>query len=101
MNSKDKKTEKISVRCTKREKDIVERQANKAGKSCSQCVIDAVVAGVERRTEKDKKRIIAKVQLQEKQNRLHRKIKQNEFDFDTLKAEIILYFEEENKLWEC
>ena len=53
----NKKTEIISIRCTKTEKDLVERQANKAGKSCSQCVIDAVVAGVERRTEKDKKRI--------------------------------------------
>lgn len=101
MNNKNKKTETISIRCTKTEKDLVERQANKAGKSCSQCVIDAVVAGVERRTEKDKKRIITKVQLQKKQNELQRKIKQNEFDFDTLKNEIILYFEEENKLWEC
>ena len=63
-----KKTEIICNRCTKNEKEILERKAKSQGKSISEYIIDSALAGAERRTIKDKKRIAQMVRCQEQCN---------------------------------
>ena len=68
LNEAHKKTEIICNRCTKNEKEILERKAKSQGKTISEYMIDSSMAGAERRSAREKKRIAQMVRCQEQCN---------------------------------
>lgn len=60
----------ITVRCTENDKNIVIKAAKQKGKSVSELVIDSVLAGVERRTARERDRMAYLVRRQERLNRI-------------------------------
>lgn len=90
----------ITARVTKEEKEKIKKQAKKEGKSASQYVIDAALAGMERRSSKDKKRAGI---LADNQNILNDifKLLLDESIPKELCEKIVELAEGENKLWQC
>ena len=65
MKEKNKKTEYITLRCTKKEKELLERKSKNQGKAISEYVLDCAIAGTERRRCRDRNHIVSKIENQE------------------------------------
>ena len=70
MNIEDKKTEIITIRCTKNEKGKIERKSEQKHQFVSTYMLDCSIAGLERRRVKDRDRLILMVERQEWLNAL-------------------------------
>ena len=70
MNIEDKKTEIITIRCTKSEKGKIERKSEQKHQCVSAYMLDCSIAGLERRRVKDRDRLILMVERQEQMNAL-------------------------------
>lgn len=73
-----KKEKEISIRCSKKEKTMIERAAISKGKSISQYVLDCSIAELERKTDKMKRLMIARVEKDEKVNKLYYLLEQHQ-----------------------
>lgn len=71
MKSENRKTEILSIRCTAKEKSLLERKARQKDKCISEYLIDQGIAGTERRSSKDKKRLEKMIENQEILNQLY------------------------------
>lgn len=80
MKNKEKRTETIVARCTKKEKEQIVSKAKALGKSETQYIIDCCIAGTERKSDKIKKMHIQEVQVQEELNKLKYIIEEVAFD---------------------
>lgn len=90
----------ITARVSKEEKEKIKKQAEKEGKSASQYVTDAALAGRERRSSKDKKRVKVLINNQNILNDIF-KMLQNGSVPEELRIKIAELAEEERKLWQC
>lgn len=91
----------ITMRCSEAEKEMINRKAFQMDKSFSQYVLDSAMAGCERKTDRDKKRLEIMMNIQEKQNEMQMYIRSKECDLETVKNMLIELQEKMNKLWEC
>ncbi|MDE7176346.1 MAG: hypothetical protein K2O59_00855 [Lachnospiraceae bacterium] len=96
----DWKDVSITARVTKEEKEKIKKQAKKEGKSTSQYLTDAALAGMERRSSKDKKRAGILINSQNIFNDIF-KLLQDESVPKELCEKILELAEEDNKLWQC
>lgn len=70
MNNKDKRNENIVARCTAEEKAMIARKAKAQDKTISDYILGCSMAGLERRRDKDRKRIAQIAENQEALNEL-------------------------------
>ena len=81
MNNKYEKLKKISkdsiisIRCTEEEKNKISNKAIKKGKSVSKYIVDCAIAGLERKSSKEKKRVTSSVKQQQEFNDICDEIK--------------------------
>ncbi len=92
--------ETITARVTAEEKKRIKEKAQKEGKSASLYVTDAAMAGLERRSSKDKKRVQTLINNQNILNDIF-KMLQNEKVSGEFKEKIDELAEGENRLWLC
>lgn len=94
------KDETITARVTSEEKQKIRKQAAKEKKSASQYMTDAALAGMERRSSKDKKRVQILINNQNVLNDIFTMLR-DESVSEELYGKIIELAEEENRLWQC
>ena len=99
MKEKDKKTEYITLRCTKTEKELLERKSKNQGKAISEYILDCAIAGTERRRCKDRNHIVRKIENQEIINGIHKRLFESK-DFGNVGQMICKEIEGVN-LWDC
>lgn len=58
----------VTARCTEKEKEMIHRKALSMSKSDSKYILDSCIAGVERRTDKQRKQLKAGVEFVELAN---------------------------------
>lgn len=93
----EKKTEIISVKCTKQEKCKLERGAAKKGKSLSAYVLEGGLIGRERQSTRDKRNTTHLVIEQEMLNEMYKGILENE---QTMKILWENMDKEAQKIWD-
>ena len=91
----------ITMRCSEAEKEMINRKAFQMDKSFSQYVLDSAMAGCERKSDRDKKRLEIMMSIQEKQNEMQMYICSKEYNLETVKNMLTELQEKMNKLWEC
>ncbi|WP_304577098.1 hypothetical protein [uncultured Bacteroides sp.] len=90
----------ISIRVSAEEKWRIKEKARKENKTTSGYVVDAAMAGLERKSSRDRKRIARMVKNQEILNDIFRMAKEKELDGEVLeKLEEMM--KGENELWQC
>lgn len=94
------KNETVTARVTSEEKEKIRKQAEKEKKSASQYMVDAALAGMERRSSKDKKRVWILINNQNILNDIFT-ILRDETVSEELYGKITELAEEENRLWQC
>lgn len=94
------KDKTISIRLTAEEKERIKEKAKRENKSVSEYAADAALAGLERKSSKNKKMIAQMVRNQEALNEIFEIAKETEIT-DGLKEKIMKLVEGENKLWQC
>lgn len=99
MKEKNKKTEYITLRCTKKEKELLERKSKNQEKALSEYVLDCAIAGTERRRCKDRKHIVRTIENQEIINGIHKSLFESK-DFGNVGQMICKEIEGVN-LWDC
>ena len=90
----------ISIRVSAEEKWRIKEKARKENKTTSGYVVDAAMAGLERKSSRDRKRIARMVKNQETLNDIFRMAKEKELDgefFEKLEE----MMKGENELWQC
>ncbi len=92
--------ETITARVTAEEKKRIKEKARKEGKSASQYVTDTAMAGLERRSSKDKKRVNLLINKQDLLNEILEKAQEEKISGELYEL-ITRLAEEENKLWQC
>lgn len=90
----------ISVRVSHEEKDRIKKKAAKDNKSASEYMLDAAMAGLERRSSKDRKRIAQMIENQEILNDIYKFAEKMDMP-EELYAKIEELMEGENRLWQC
>lgn len=75
--NKSKKQVCIVARCTELEKEIIHRKAVNQNKSDSKYILDACMAGLERKRDKERKRLIDGVEFVELSNEYYRFLRSN------------------------
>ncbi len=94
------KSETITVRVTNEEKKRIKEKAMKERKKTSEYMVDAAMAGLERRSSKDKKRVMQMVKNQEMINSLFSLLKEKGAS-EELMENVYKLVEGENRLWQC
>lgn len=102
MNSKDKRNEIITARCTEEEKAMITRKAKAQNKSVSDYIMGCSMAGLERKRDKDRKRIAQIVENQEALNALQKCLEKEESDLDLIRAKELVkqLMKGERRLWD-
>lgn len=101
MRSSLRKDKVITIRCSENERKQIERKAENIGKSVSSYVLDCSMAGLERKKDKDKKRIKQMIQNTEICNQIHKKLKESEADIpEDIKCMIDLLMKGVDQLWQ-
>ena len=100
MKNECLKSNSISVRCTAKEKTILQKKANAQGKSVSEYLIDCGIAGAERRSVREKRRVSKLVENQELLNRLFDCI-DRKASREEIKDIFQMLVEGEQRLWDC
>lgn len=90
----------ITIRVSFEEKNKIKMKAEKEEKSASEYILDAVMAGLERRSSKDKKRVVQMVRNQEILNEIFELVGTTEVA-EVLQDKIRELVEGENGLWQC
>lgn len=70
LNKDSRKDKIITIRCAEEERSMLERKANQQQKSLSEYMLDSGMAGVERRRNRDRKRVQQMIENQETLNDL-------------------------------
>lgn len=70
-NTREVKDASITIRCTSKEKEMIERKAKSVDKSTSEYLIDCGMAGLERRRDKDRRRMRQMVENTEAVNEFY------------------------------
>lgn len=89
----------ITARVTAEEKEKIRKQAEKEKKSASQYITDAALAGMERRSSKDKKRVQTLINNQNILNDIFKMLKEEPVS-EQLHEKITELAQEENRLWQ-
>lgn len=90
MNYKDKRDETITTRCTKKEKTVIARQAKAQNKSISEYMLGCSMAKLERRRDKDRKRMAQIIENQETLNKLEGCLENIESESDLSEVQKLL-----------
>lgn len=90
----------ITVRISREEKDRIKKKAAKDNKTASEYILDAAMAGLERRSNKDKKRIMQMIENQEILNDIFEFAEKMDMP-EELYAKIEELMKGENRLWQC
>lgn len=102
MSNKEKKEANISVRCSQKEKAMIERKAKAKGKSTSAYMTDCSLAGLERKSDRNRKNITKMIVYQAKLNSLAEDLRSNQMEVS--RADMLGVIKElmegEIKLWE-
>lgn len=99
MNIEDKKTEIITIRCTKSEKGKIERKSEQKHQCVSAYMLDCSIAGLERRRVKDRDRLILMVERQEWLNALMKRTRASITEREALSI-LMELVKGESVLWE-
>ena len=99
MNIEDKKTEIITIRCTKNEKGKIERKSEQKHQCVSTYMLDCSIAGLERRRVKDRDRLILMVERQEWLNALMKRTRASITEREALSI-LMELVKGESVLWE-
>lgn len=101
LDKNSRKDKIITIRCTEKERSILERKAIQQQKSLSEYMVDSGMAGVERRRDRDRKRVQQMIENQETFNDLFLMLE--DMEEGKLSAEILEKIEEamegDKKLW--
>lgn len=90
----------ITVRVSSEEKNKIKKKAKKENKSASEYILDAAMAGLERRNSKDKRRVVQMVRNQEILNDIFELSGTTDIATE-LQDKIRELMEGENGLWQC
>lgn len=71
------KSEAITIRCTLREKEKLHKMAKNKNKTLSEYLLDCGIASLERRSDKDRKRVVQMIANAEIFNEIFRYLKEN------------------------
>lgn len=101
MRSSLKKDKVITLRCSDKEREQLESKAKNLGKSVSSYVLDCSIAGLERKKDKDKKRIKQMIQITEICNQIYKRLKDSDADIpEDIKCMIDLLMKGAEQLWQ-
>lgn len=94
------KDKTISVRVSREEKERIKKKAAKDNKTASEYMLDAAMAGLERRSSKDRKRIVQMIENQEILNDIFEFAEKMDMP-EELYVKIEELMKGENRLWQC
>ena len=94
-----RKNEIITIRCTTQEKNKIRRKAEEKNKGMGVYILDSAIAGLERRSSKDKKRVVRMIERQEKLNEIHRQLSSDSIGKQDLYELLKELIDEEKKEW--
>ncbi|MGL5436931.1 MAG: plasmid mobilization protein [Lachnospiraceae bacterium] len=97
LSDAERKSDYISIKCTRKQKAELTAMAQKNGKSVSEYLLDSGLAGKERIRAKDRKQAAGLVRQQEYHNMIYRQAIAN--GDSELKQTIIFMGEETEKTW--
>lgn len=69
-SDQNKRNQIISIRCMETDKSAIENKAKKVGKTTSEYVLDCAIAGLERRKDRDRKRVVKMIEVTELMNQI-------------------------------
>ena len=95
----NRKNEIITIRCTTQEKNKIRRKAEEKNKGMGVYILDSAIAGLERRSCKDKKRVVRMIERQEKLNEIHRQLSSDSIGKHDLYELLKELIDEEKKEW--
>lgn len=95
----NRKNEIITIRCTTQEKNKIRRKAEEKNKGMGVYILDSAIAGLERRSSKDKKRVVRMIERQEKLNEIHRQLSSDSIGKQDLYELLKELIDEEKKEW--
>lgn len=103
LKENNKKDYTITIRCSKKEKELMELKAKKLGVSTSQYLLDSGIAGTERHRSKDRKRIRRMVEYDQLLNSLFSSLKETNPNCipETVKTEIDKVLMKGAEIWRC
>ena len=96
---KETKSESITIRCTPKEKERIKRKAESKNINIGNYVLDSALAGLERRTTKERKRAVRMVERQEEYNHLYRKLMTNTLNESEMRSALLEIIEREKEEW--
>ena len=100
MKNECRKSNTITIRCTEKEKSILQKKAKAQGKSVSEYLVDNGIAGAERRSSREKRRIGKLVENQELLNQLFDCI-DRKASREEMREIFQKILEGEQRLWDC
>lgn len=101
LDRASRKDKTITIRCSEKERDMLERKAKQQEKSLSEYMLDSGMAGVERRRTRDRKRVQQMIENQEALNDLFLILEDIPEDQvpDVIRKKIEDTMEGEERLW--
>lgn len=93
------KDEIITIRCTRKEKERIKRKAEEKNKNVGNYMLDAAFAGLERRSSKDKKRIVRMIVKQENLIQLLKRLEAGELETEEISLALRELIEGEKEEW--
>lgn len=100
MREKDKKNQTMIFRCSESEKELINKKAREKGKTPSQYILDSAIAGVERRRDREEKKMQVMIENLEKKNNFAKYLKSEDCDLEKVREMYMELEEGEKRLWE-
>ena len=101
MKEKDKKNQTMIFRCSESEKELINKKAREKGKTPSQYILDSAMAGVERRKDREKKKLFVIMEYLEIINKSEIYLKSEPCDLEKVTETCLELIEGGKRLWEC
>ena len=90
----------LSIRCSEDEKNLLLRSAEKRGKNISRYILDSALAGNERKSDKEKRRVVVMIENQMKCNDIYTYMESNNCSMEVLKKMVKDLLEGGGRIWE-
>ncbi len=90
----------LSIRCSEDEKNLLLRSAEKRGKNISRYILDSALAGNERKSDKEKRRVVVMIENQMKCNDIYTYMESDNCSMEVLKKMVKDLLEGGGRIWE-
>lgn len=90
----------LSIRCSEDEKNLLLRSAEKRGKNISKYILDSALADNERKSDKEKRRVVILIENQMKCNDIYTYMESDNCSMEVLKKMVKDLLEGGGRIWE-